>query len=349
MTENVFPMITVIAPCLNEVRFIEDNLRSILQGDYPHNRMELLAVDGMSTDGTRQIIQKMAEQDSRLKLLDNPGKIQAIGMNIGIKAARGEYIVRIDCHADYASDYVSKCIEVAMRTKAQCVGGYTKTLPFSQTKTANAIMAANTSKFGVGNSEYRSTGDEREVDTVQFGTFPKKLFEEIGLYDSRLVRNEDTELNARIHRQGGRIVVSPEIKFNYYSRGTFRGLWKQGFNNGLWHPYTIWLIGYGPGIKHFIPMCFVLGLSVFAVGAFLWLPIVGVFAGYLSLYLLTAGLFALARASKSKISAFLGLWAYVVLHLSYGLGTLWAILTIPFKFPRRHKQVDEEPVTVGRS
>jgi glycosyltransferase involved in cell wall biosynthesis len=333
MAEIKLPMVSIIAPCRNEAAFIEDALNSILQSDYPAERMELLVVDGMSTDGTRDTIQKIVNQDSRIKLIDNPKHTVPAAMNIGIKAARGEYILRIDCHCKFAPDYVRKCIEIIKRTGADNVGGYCATLAGADTNVARAIATATSSAFGVGNAMFRLGGSEREVDTVPFGTYRKEIFDRIGMYDERLVRNQDIELNWRIRKAGGRIIISPEIKVVYYNRATYRGLWQQAFNNGLWNPYTIWLIGGGLSLRHFVPMFFVLSLIILtAVSFFLsiakWILLV-----YTALYLSVAVFFSLKHSRSKDTSAILVLWSYVVLHIAYGLGSIWSVLTIPFYTP----------------
>jgi glycosyltransferase involved in cell wall biosynthesis len=307
--------------------------------------MEILVVDGMSTDGTRQIIQRMAAQNNRIKLLDNPKFIQAAAMNIGIKAARGEYIVRTDAHSVYDPSYIRKCIEVTERTGAANVGGYWTALPGADTPVARAIVAATSSRFGVGRALHRIGGTEQETDHAPFGTFRKDLFEKIGLYDERLVRNEDTELSRRIRKAGGRIVISLEIKISYYERATYRKLWQMGFNNGLWNLYTVWLIlGKGLSIRHFVPAFFVLGLITFTAGAFFWWPLKWILLGYVLLYSSAACTFAIKRAHQTKTSAILVLWSFVVLHIAYGLGSIWAIITIPFKFSDQHKKITGKPL-----
>lgn len=337
MAEADLPMVSVIAPCCNEAPFIEKALRTILENDYPCNLFEVLVVDGMSTDGTRDMVKKLCEQDGRIRLLDNPQKIVPSAMNIGIKAACGEYILRIDCHSTFASNYISKCVELSRKTGADNVGGYIITLPGADTQIANAIMAATSSTFGVGNSTFRLSGPEQEADTVPFGTFRRNLFDKIGLYDERLVRNQDIELNSRIRKAGGRIVISPEIKVNYYNRATYGGLWQQSFNNGLWNPYTVWLAGGGLSLRHFIPMFFVVGVLTLGFGAFFWSPIKWFFLSYILLYLSSAGFFSIKNSSGTQTSSLLLLLSYVVLHTSYGLGSLWGVITIPFKFPRRYQ------------
>lgn len=345
MVEAGLPMVSVIAPCRSEARFIENTLNSILQSDYPAEKIEVLVVDGMSTDGTREIVQKMASQDSRIRLLDNPARIQAAAMNIGIKAAQGDYIARIDCHATYDSSYIRKCIELAERTGAANAGGYWITLPGDDTPVAKAIAAATSNRFGVGKSVHRIGGTEQETDNVAFGMFKRELFEKTGLYDERLVRNEDPELNHRIRKAGGRVIISPEIKVGYYNRATYRRLWQQAFNNGLWNLYTIWLTGGMGGLapRHFVPMVFALGLITFTIGAFSWWPVKWMLLCYILLYLSIAYTFSIRSARQTRTSAILILWTFVVSHVAYGLGSIWAIITIPLKFPDRHKKSTGTP------
>lgn len=337
MTQADVPMVSVIAPCRNEAAFVAAAIQTILDNDYPADSLELLVVDGMSTDGTREIVAGIAERDNRVRLLDNPHKFVSSAMNIGIKKSRGEYIIRIDCHSSFAPDYVPKCVEVLQRTGADDVGGYMTTLPGADTAVAKAIANATSSKFGVGNSAFRLSGPEQEVDTVPFGTYRREIFDKIGLYDERLLRNQDIELNWRIRKAGGRIIISPEIKLSYYNRDTYRGLAQQSFNNGFWNPYTIWLIGGGLSFRHFVPMFFVSGLIVFTTGAFFAQPVKWMLLGYILLYLSVASLVSIKSAlldtrRESKIApALLTLWSFVVLHTAYGLGSLWSIITIPFR------------------
>lgn len=329
------PFVTVVAPCRNEVKHIEKAIESILNNEYPRNKMELLIVDGMSNDGTREIVSRYEKTDARVRLIDNPDKIVPTAMNIGIKAARGEYIVRIDCHSWFAPDYIDKCIEVLERTNASGVGGYWETVPGNDTETARAIAAATSSKFGVGNSALRTGGCEREADTIPFGSYRKSIFEKVGFYDERLVRNQDIELNSRIWKTGGTIVISPKIKLKYYNRATYKGIWQQSFNNGLWNPYTVWLAGGGLRLRHFVPMFFVLSIIILGMASVLYGYFAVLLAAELLLYISAAAFFAVRTARNKNASACLILWTYIVLHIAYGLGSVWAVLTIPFKFPDR--------------
>ena len=342
-----WPVVSVIAPCRNEAGFIRQAIQSILENDYPSDLLEILVLDGMSTDGTRQIVQEISEHDSRVRLVDNPHRIVPTAMNIGIREAIGQYIVRIDCHAQFAADYIRKCIEVSLRTGAANVGGYGRTLPGASTPVARAIGLATTSPFGVGNSAFRlGKRVERVADTVPFGTFRKSMFEKIGPYDERLVRNQDIELNSRIRKSGREIIISPDIKLSYFNRATFRGIWQQSFNNGLWNPYTVWLTGGSLHLRHFIPLAFVCGIVALSVGALFRGGVFGiVFLGYLALYSICAFVAARKQEPKKNLSNTpLVMIAFISLHLSYGLGSLWGLLTTPFRFPRRYLSAVGKPL-----
>jgi len=345
MVDEALSFVSVIMPARNEAEFIERAIKSALNQDWPAEKMEILVVDGMSEDDTREIVQKMAKKDERIRLLDNPHKIVPSAMNIGIRVARGRYIIRMDSHSTFAHDYISKCVEVSCRTGGDNVGGYCTTLPGADTAVAQAIAAATSCGFGVGNAMFRLQGLEQEVDTVPFGTYRRDIFDKIGLYDERLARNQDIELNSRIRKAGGRIVISPEIKLSYYARATYRGLWQQSFNNGLWNPYTIWLVAGGLSIRHFVPMCFVLGLAGLALGGLLWEPAKWTLLGYVVLYLFIAIAFAIRRVRQTKVSALLVVLAFVVLHIAYGLGSLWGLATAPFKFSYRCGRLVNKPPT----
>ncbi len=323
----------------NEEGFVAKCLDCFLCHTSEHQDIEVLCVDGMSTDRTCEIIRQYAAQDKRVRLIENPRKITPAGMNLGIAHSTGEFIVVASCHAEYEPDYLDNCLEVINRTKADHVGGYMTTLSEKDTRIGRAIAAATSSAFGVGNSMFRLRGPEREADTVPFGMYRREVFEKIGLYDERLARNQDIELNSRLRKAGGLIIISPEIKSIYYNRATFRGLWQQSFNNGLWNPYTVWLTGGGLSGRHFIPMLFVLGLLGLCLGSFFWSPAKWVLLSYILVYFSSAGFFSIKHSSRTKTSTFLLLWSYVVLLTAYGVGSLWGVITIPCRFPHRGKKI----------
>jgi hypothetical protein len=233
---------------------------------------------------------------------------------------------------------------VIQRTGADQVGGYMTTLPGEDTVVGRAISLATSSSFGVGNSMFRLTGPEQEVDTVPFGMYRKEVYEKIGLYDERLVRNQDMELNARLKNAGMKTIISPEIKLTYFNRSTFRGLCQQSFNNGLWTPYTIWLAGGGLRLRHFVPLFFALSLVIFLVATFIYRPIVIFLLTEISLYLFLALYFAKQVVMDKRESLLKVVWAFITIHIMYGFGSIWGIITIPFKFPNRNKKNIGKPL-----
>jgi len=231
------PLVTVAMPCLDEAHHVEACLASVLAQDYPPDRLEVLVADGGSTDGTRQILARLAAADPRVQVIDNPDRLQASGMNAAIRKARGDVIVRMDVHCDYAPGYLRKCVEALRRTGAENVGGAQRaraTTPFQR-----ALCAALESPLGVGGARYRSEDQEGFVDTVFLGAFPRRVFEEVGLYDPGAATNEDAELNQRIVAAGGRVYLSREIVVHYFPRGSFRALARQYFRYGRGRARTL--------------------------------------------------------------------------------------------------------------
>jgi glycosyltransferase involved in cell wall biosynthesis len=321
----------------NEERFVGRCLDSVLPQLDALSGAEVLCIDGASMDGTRGIVLGYAAGDSRVRLVDNPARIVPVGMNLAISQAKGEFIMRLDCHAQYAADYVQKCLEVLQRTGADNVGGYMQTLPGSDSPTGRAIAAATSSPIGVGGSTFRTSGPEKEADTVPFGCFKRDVFNRFGLYDERLVRNQDIELNSRIRRGGGKIILSPEIKLTYFNRSTLAGLRQQSFCNGLWNPYTLYLVGGGLQLRHMAPLGFVLSIVVLIGGGFLFRPLWAILAAEMALYLIAV------IAASYKAANDIRLWpltvlAMVQLHLAYGIGSLWGVFSAPFKFGVRKKK-----------
>jgi succinoglycan biosynthesis protein ExoA len=224
MAESL-PLVTVIMPVLNEARFIRHVLDAVLAQDY--DRIEVLVVDGGSTDSTRDQVSGM--NDPRVRILDNPGRLQACALNTGIDAAQGHVIVRVDGHTIVAPDYVRQCVHYLNITGADNVGGPLRY--FGLTPWGRAIAAAYRSPFGVP-SRFTINRGAGYVDTVYLGAWPRAVFERLGRFDERLKVNEDYEFNYRIRAAGGRIYLAPEICSDYYGRQTLGGLWRQFFRYG---------------------------------------------------------------------------------------------------------------------
>jgi GT2 family glycosyltransferase len=223
--------------------------------------MEVLVVDGRSTDRTRAIVAELAATNPHawVQLLDNPHRIASTALNIGIRAARGEIIARVDGHAILAPDYLRRCVETLVATGADNVGGLMR--PQGHGYVARCIALATRSRFGIGNSRFHYDERGGEVETVYLGCFRRSIFERIGLFDEGLVRNQDDELNDRIVAAGGRIWLSPHIRSTYVGRGSFRALWRQYYQYGYW---KVRVLRRHPGarrLRHLAPAVLVASLS----------------------------------------------------------------------------------------
>ncbi|MDL1894836.1 glycosyltransferase family 2 protein [Anaerolineae bacterium CFX7] len=328
---DFYPIVSVVIPIRNEARYIERCLKAVLTQDYPRERLEILVVDGMSEDNTREIVKQLfaarinqkSESDGlyriNQKLLDNPERIVPTALNRGIRAARGAVIVRIDGHTIIEPDYVSRCVRALQETNADNVGGPMRAV--SETYIGNVIALATSSPFGVGGARFHYAETAQWVDTVYMGAYPRAVFDRIGLFDEELVRNQDDEFNFRLTQVGGKIWLDPQIKSIYFSRGTLRGLWKQYYEYGFWKVRVIQKHGRPASLRHLVPALFVLALAGSALLSIvtqtpLW-------------FLLIAVPYALAALAASVIAA-RGTWralvllpiVFLTLHLSYGIGFL---------------------------
>ncbi len=326
-------MLTIICPIYNEEKYIARCIESIMQQDYPKDGLEVLFVDGMSTDRTREIIAQYQLQCPYLRVLDNPHKIVPYAMNKGISEAKGDIIMRLDAHSTYATNYFSAITKRLKEFDAENVGCVCKTDVLNKTPKTLAIREVLSNKFGVGNSDFRTGIDGfKEVDTVPFGCWPKRVFEKYGLYDVRLVRNQDIELSKRIINGGGKIIIIPDTYCTYMARETFGGLAKNNFGNGKWNILTVYYTHNmkSLSLRHFIPLLFVLGLIVPTLVGIFWHPALWLTAAVAVAYLCALGAVSVKLAISKHLNFFYLLWGFITLHCSYGFGSLVGLLSLPF-------------------
>lgn len=324
------PFVTIILPIRNEAYFIDRCLHMVFAQDYPHQFFEILVVDGMSTDDTRKIVSCLQMRHKHLFTLNNRAQIVSPALNLAIQKARGEYIIRLDGHTLIASNYVRKCVEILQRTQAENVGGRMNAV--GESYTGEVIAAATSTPFGVGGARFHYSEKEEWVDTVYMGAWPKSVFQKVGLFDEELVRNQDDEFNYRLRKMGGRILLSPEIKSQYYNRSSLRSLWRQYFQYGYWKVRVLQKHPRQMSLRQFIPPLFAASLGIAFLLAF-FIPF-----GRL-LLALSAGLYLGANLLASVWTASRRGWAYLpmlpivfaILHLSYGTGFLTGLV----KFARR--------------
>jgi GT2 family glycosyltransferase len=344
------PTVTVILPVRNEALRIAGCLESIVNQDLAADRVEILAIDGMSGDGTREILRGMQGTHANIHLIDNPRKSVTAALNIGIQAAHGDFIVRCDAHAAYAPDYLSSCLAVAEATGAGNVGGHARSLPGGATLMARAIMLAHASFFGLGGARFRGGEYEGYVDTVWPGCYRRELFAEVGGYNELLPRSEDIELNARLRKAGHRCYLSKRIRAWYYCRPDLASLFRQRFLDGIGVVRTLPVNAAAVGVRHLIPLVF--AASLLACGILAAHPV------FRTLLLAETGAYSAAliffslamyceerkpvavvpedepQRPRSPAAALLLPPVFITLHAAYGLGSLLGIATLPF-FMRR--------------
>ena len=326
-------MLSVICPIYNEEKYIANCIESILLQDYPKDELEVLFVDGMSKDRTREIVAEYTRKYPFIRLIDNPEKIVPYAMNYGIKASKGEVIIRLDAHATYEKNYFSALVRRLNELGADNVGSVCKTDVLNKTPKTLAIREVLSNKFGVGNSVFRTGIDKvMEVDTVPFGCWRRDVFDKYGLYDLRLVRNQDIELNKRILRGGGKIFIVPDTYCTYLARETFKGLAKNNYGNGKWNILTVHYTKQvnSLSIRHFIPLAFVLSLILPVIASIFYLPLIALVALSLIAYVLLLGLISIKLSFSKKLNFFYLLASFLVLHLSYGWGSLVGICKVLF-------------------
>jgi glycosyltransferase involved in cell wall biosynthesis len=317
-----YPLVSVIMPVRNEAAYIERSLGAVLGQEYPAERLEILVVDGMSDDGTREAVQAHAAADPRVRLLDNPAGIVPPGLNIGIGRARGEIVVRVDGHCEIAPDYVRRCVEHLLAghdgTPVEAVGGPIETI--GETDEAAAIALAMSSWFGVGGSAFRTIKDRPLlVETVAFPAYRRATLQRLGPFDEELVRNQDDEYNYRLLKSGGRILLSPDIRSRYYSRGSLRSLWRQYYQYGYWKVRVMQKHPRQMRARQFVPPAFVTGLIGSAALGLVLRPFRLLLGAVLALYLAAN---VVASLSVGREHAPRLLVIHPILHLSYGLGFL---------------------------
>lgn len=326
--------VSIICPTYNEEKYIAKCIESIVSQDYPITQLEVLFVDGRSTDATRSIIKDYQQQYSCIKLLDNPDKIVPFAMNKGIQDAQGGIIIRIDAHSFYPNNYVSVLVSKLLSLNADNVGVVCKTDVLNKNSKTLAIKEVLSNPFGVGNSLFRTGVNEiTEVDTVPFGCYRKEVFSKYGLYNTKLVRNQDIELNKRIKRDGGRIYLVPDTYCIYYARETFGKIMKNNFQNGKWNILTVYYTRMfdSLSLRHFIPMLFVLSLLLPVLASFFYFPLIVITFCTILLYLCLFSFISVKIASEKKLSFFNLISTFILLHLSYGYGSLVGILALPFQ------------------
>lgn len=316
------PTCSIVIPCLDEEAYIEAALALARAQDYPAPLVEILVADGGSSDETRAIVARIAAEDPRVTLIDNPGRFPSAGMNEGIRRARGAVIVRMDAHAEVSLDYVSKAIDTLRRTGATAAGGAARAKaksPFQR-----ALAAALGSPLGVGGSAYRDASRNGFVESVWGGAFRREAFERVGLFDAFARANEDAELNQRIIEAGGTVYLSRDIVSFYYPRASLRALARQYFGYGKGRARTLLRRKRLLSIRPLVPWATVTTLAALAIAALAapatWPLLVIAWVVYLGLVIAESA--RVARRVDPSLFPRLAL-IFPLMHAAHGAG-VWA-------------------------
>ena len=332
--------IAVIIPCRNEEKYIAGCLDSIVNCNYPKNSLEVFVCDGMSDDGTVDIIRKYEKNFPFIHVLMNEKKTTPIAFNIGIKnAPLADIVITVSAHAELYPDFFEKVVNgFSISPEIGCVGGVSDNIYTD--RISEAIGLAMSSSFGVGNAHFRTGNKEGFVDTVSYPAYKKEVFARIGLFNETLTRNQDDEFNYRLVKSGYKIYLSKLIRSKYYVRGTFKKLSKQYYQYGYWKVYVNKLHKTITSVRQIIPPLFVAFLIIGAIVSLFSLFLAGIYCAILVLYLIAAFVFA------GKLNNNIGQMAkivrcFLILHCSYGYGYIKGILDFNFFSKNPSKKAEE--------
>jgi len=310
--------VSVIIPCRNEEKFISMCLDSIIAQNYPKNKLEVLVIDGMSNDRSPEIVLEYAKHYPFVQFLENPKLIAPTALNIGIREARGEIIVRIDAHATYETNYIDQCVTLLQTTDATNVGGMQRAVGTDYV--SNTIAIAITHPFGIGDAKFRYSNREEWVDTVYLGSWYKKSLESLGGFNEEWVVNQDYELNYRLRKSGGKILLSPKICCHYYVRSSLKKLAFQYFRYGFWKVKTIVKHPNSLRWRQLVPPVFVLTLIV----SFALVPFFHIYGMVVPGLYVISNLVASFQIASQRGRRYFPLlpFIFVILHISWGIGFL---------------------------
>ena len=319
--------LSIIVPCRNEGRFIGGCLESILNNGYPTDDFEVLVVDGMSIDGTRETVARIAGNYPAVRLLDNPNGLTPCALNIGVDAAHGEIVMRVDAHSTIATGYIARCLAALEQTAADDVGGSWRIAPRRDHLIDRAVVRVLTHPFGVGNASYRFTEPQSPlvVDTVPYFCCRKETLRRIGRFNERLARGQDMEFNMRLRRSGGTIVLVPGATSTYYARSDVGSFLKHNFKNGMWAVLPFLYSDVVPvAPRHLVPLAFVLAICLAAAASSSYALFGYALALVLASYVIASVVASISTVRQSRDIRYLFVmpWLFAGLHLSFGFGSL---------------------------
>ncbi len=316
--------ISVVIPCRNEALYIKECIQAIYANELPMDTLlHVFVVDGMSDDGTREIVLELEHEYPHLKLVDNVKKLTPFAFNLGIYQVPADFIQIVGARHILSSNYLSSCLNTLQENKEiWCVGGKIENVAINQT--GELISAVMSSSFGMGAGNFRTLKMSGFTDTVTSPMYPYHVFEKIGFFDEDLIRNQDDDFNFRVSQAGGKIYYIHDIELKYYVRAKVSGLRKQFFQYGYWKVFVNRKHGAMTTIRQLFPPVFVLYLCCLPITLFFpsWLKVAGLLP--FSIYLLGMAYFTLKLVGVKHF--FQTVFLFPLIHISYGSGYLLGII-----------------------
>lgn len=318
--------VSVLVPCRNEAKYIENCIKNLYNFDPPKGGFEVIVIDGMSDDGTRDILSRLKDSYPDLIVIDNLYRTVPYAMNLGIQKAKGEYIVRSDVRCIYPRTYLVDLIELSTKTGADNVGGVLIPIEVNSYK-GKSIANAYKSPIAMGGALRERGKFFGETDTVHGGCFKRSRLIEIGMYDEEMVRNQDDELSFRLRKKGGKIIQDSKIMVKYYPRGNYWHLFKQFMQYGYWKVVVIKKHPRQASLRHFLPSALLMGYGLLSIITLLYGDALFGLIAYSAGYLLPIGVESLRLSLKNNIKLWPGtFFSIVIIHLSFGIGFIVSLI-----------------------
>ena len=327
---SALPFISVVMIVRNEGPFIARAIDQVLAQDYPRDRMEIVIADGMSTDDTRAVVAGYQTKYPFIQVVDNPGRIVASGLNVAIDQSKGELLLRIDGHGEVATDYVTQVVRL-MDEHPEAWSGGGPIVHAGTNRFGEAVAVAMSHPLGVGLATHRFADFEGYVEGAHFPTFRRWIFDRIGKFDESLVRTEDDEFNYRIAQAGGKVYVSPRVRYVYYVRDRLGNLFHQYYQYSFWRIPVVRKHKKPTTLRQIVPPLFYLAVIVLAAAG-IWLKNPWIALALPAIY--AAALIAVAISvvpRKGLRVACLVPLAIATMHFAYALGIAYGAFAVVFR------------------
>lgn len=331
MQATDFPAVSVVIPCRDEEQFLEACLDSLIGNSYPQSRLEILIVDGMSTDKTGTISKRFTQRYPYIRLLENPKRTIPAAMNMGILQSSGEIILKADAHSMYPPNYIEGCVRHLLDFKADMTGGVWVIAPREDTHIARAISVALSHWFASGNAHIKiGSKSPRWTDTAAFGCWRRETLHRLGLFDEDLAGSSDMDLNVRLRKTGGKILLVPDIKVTYFADSDLKSLWNHNLSDGVWATYVLKFGKQATSWRHWAPLAFVFALLSAGMLAPLFSPAAWLLAVLCGVYGLSSLAASAQLSFQMKTPEYLGTLPviFAARHVAHGLGALYGLVLV---------------------